>query len=237
MAKKMTDVRRTFEVPSIRFRLATFAVTGTSTLLYRGHKGKLDFGYIKRTPSGAVRIVNPEADSKKRPGQDASDTEWLAAILHKHPDGGYGFPALAFKHAMIMALERHPELAETSLDHARGVFHVVDEFVPLAGEPVLHTSTPQGGTLDGKFSPAEISKRSRSKPGSVIRRARFNQWSTTLRISYNGEIIYPHELAALLLAAGEEIGVGDYRVFIGGKCGRFTTEEVDDHDDNTLNRI
>jgi hypothetical protein len=223
-----------FAVTKIRLRLATFAVTGASTLLYRGHRGKIEFGYIKRAKSGAVRMVHPEAPSRRRPGQDADDREWLDAILHKHPDGGYGFPGLAFKHAMVEALIRHPELAAITAEQARGAFHPADEYVPIIGEPTLHMSTPKGGTLDGKLPPAAVRKRAAAKPGSVIRRAKFSAWSATVRLSYNGEIVYPHELLVMLNAAGREIGVGDYRVFVGGKCGRFSADEADDHDDDTV---
>jgi hypothetical protein len=223
-----------FAVTKIRVRLATFTVTGTSTLLYRGHRGKIQFGYLRRTASGSIRVVNPDAPSKKRPGQDAPDTEWLEAIMPRFPDGTYGFPGLAFKHAMVQALINHPEMAAISPDRATGAFHPADEYVPLQGEPTLHTSTPQGGTLDGKLSPAEIKTRAKVKPGSVIRRAQFTEWGATVRISYNAEVIYPHELLAMLRMAGMEVGVGDYRIFVGGKCGRFTAEEADDHDDDTM---
>lgn len=73
---------------------------------------------------------------------------------------------------------------------------------------------------DENFSDTRMVKIQRNK---VMRtRPRFNQWSVTVPVMYESTIIEEHEVLKAIEAAGERLGLGDYRP----RYGRFVVETV-----------
>jgi hypothetical protein len=52
-------------------------------------------------------------------------------------------------------------------------------------------------------------------------RGEFKDWSCTLRLSYNANVLSPEQIVNLFNVAGYAIGVGEWRPARDGSFGRF----------------
>jgi hypothetical protein len=121
--------------------------------------------------------------------------------LYKTDDGKYGFPAVAFKAAMVGA-GAYCEFKKTYL---RGAFHINCEMVEINGEPTMREDMVRVGmgTADIRY------------------RGEFKQWSATLPITYNARAISVEQILNLIMIAGFAIGIGEWRPERDGNYGRF----------------
>lgn len=129
------------------------------------------------------------------------------ASMYQHPDGGYAFPAAAFRLATIAASRTVRGL---TLVQARMLFVCPQDLVKIEGEPELdmRPARPKMGGADLRY------------------RGIFRQWKTKLEIRYNAEVTTPEQIANLLVRAGECIGIGELRPEKGGNYGRFTLAQT-----------
>jgi hypothetical protein len=109
----------------------------------------------------------------------------------------YGFPASAFKKAMVGAARQFNNISMTEV---RGHFFVLNHFVEIKGTPVkdefwrrIGSKGPGTGTPD------------------IGVRARFDKWDATLQIQYLANVITPESIANLLSVAGFSGGIGEDR--------------------------
>lgn len=131
----------------------------------------------------------------KDPDQDYQDS------LYLHPDGGYGFPSVAFKAAAVRA----GTYADLKMTFLRGAFHIPGEMVKIEGEP-----TPREDMVRIGMGTADIRYR-----------AEFKQWSARIPVHYNARAITAEQLANLFRIAGFSVGVGEWRPERDGSFGRF----------------
>lgn len=112
--------------------------------------------------------------------------------LYVHPDGGYGFPAAAFKEAAVAACRQIDDLDMT---RAKGLFQVLGELVRITGTPRMREDTVRlaAGSTDLRY------------------RAEFPEWSTELTIRYNASVLSLEQLVNLFVIGGFCSGVGDWR--------------------------
>lgn len=130
----------------------------------------------------------------KDPEQDYKDS------LYVHPDGGYGFPAVAFKAAAVRA-GTYSDLKMTFL---RGAFHVLGELVKIDGEPTMREDMVRiAQTADIRY------------------RGEFPEWGTTLDIRFNARAITVPQLGSLFQLAGFAVGIGEWRPEKNGQYGTF----------------
>ena len=124
------------------------------------------------------------------------------ASLYEHPDGGYGFPMVAFKSAAVDACSYVHGLTKVA---ARGAFHLQGEFARIEGEPRMRQDMVRVGmgTADIRF------------------RGEFPEWKTTLNVRMNVDVLSVEQLVNLLNIAGFSIGVGEYRPQKNGSWGMF----------------
>lgn len=136
------------------------------------------------------------AKAAKDPEQDYRDS------MYEIPDGGYGFPCVAFKAAAVSACRFADGMKMTE---ARGAFHVVGELAPLVGEPAMREDMVRVGmgTADIRY------------------RGEFRLWRTTLAIDYNADAISAEQIVNLFNLAGFGVGVGEWRPERDGSYGRF----------------
>lgn len=134
-------------------------------------------------------------------GKDAKDPEAdYRDSLYEHPDGGYGFPSVAFKAAAVRA--------GTYMDHKmtflRGAFHVQGELVKIEGEPSMREDMVRVGmTTDIRY------------------RGQFETWAVDLPVRINAAVLSMEQLAALFHVAGFSVGVGEWRPEKNGQNGTF----------------
>ena len=147
---------------------------------------------------------NVGAKSKKNPQKDYEDS------LYKLSDGkNYGFPAVAFKAAMVRAAKMVDGLAMTDV---RQMVHVLTDdgdLVKINGTPTMREDMVRlaKGVADIRY------------------RGEFRKWDTTLRIQYNADVITADQVANLIYLAGFSVGVGEWRIERGGQFGTFTLVE------------
>jgi hypothetical protein len=125
--------------------------------------------------------------------------------LYVHPDGGYGFPCVAFKSAAVGAC-RFTEGVKMTI--ARGAFHVVGELAKIEGEPTMREDMVRVGmgTADIRY------------------RGEFQTWAVNLLITYNAAAMSVDQIVNLYNLAGFGIGVGEWRPEKDGSYGRFHVE-------------
>jgi len=119
--------------------------------------------------------------------------------------GRYGFPTIAFKASAVDACTQISGIAKTE---ARGAFHIYGELVEIVGKPVMREDMVRigMGTADLRY------------------RGEFRDWSATITITYNANMLSPAQIANLFQVAGFAVGVGEWRPSKDGSNGRF---EVD----------
>lgn len=139
--------------------------------------------------------------AKKRDQKDP-EAEYRASF-YMTSDGGYGFPAVAFKSSMVRAAK----LAGIPMVDARQMFHVEAEdgdLVRIGGEPTMREDTVTVGR------------------GTDLRyRPEFRDWKAYLSIRYNADNISDQQLVDLLGLAGFSVGVGEWRPEKSGQFGMF----------------
>lgn len=135
--------------------------------------------------------------------------EQYEASLYRMDDGSIGFPADAFKKAMIRGAKQLGMVmtdARTSF-FVHGTYCTRDdrELVPITGEvqPREDMVRIAGGTSDIRF------------------RGQIMSWEATLSISYNSSVTSFDHIVNMLQAAGYGVGVGEWRPEKDGIFGRF----------------
>lgn len=150
----------------------------------------------------AKQMMLDKQMKKASKGKEAKDPEQdYRDSLYHLDDGGYGFPAVAFKSAAVGACR----FAEMKMTEARGAFHVVGEMIPLEGEPRMREDMVRVGmgTADIRY------------------RGEFPEWRCTLSVVYNANAISPEQIVNLFNVAGFGVGVGEWRPEKDGSYGRF----------------
>lgn len=132
------------------------------------------------------------------------DEEWKGH-LHLCDDGGYGFPAMAIKEAMVRAAKA----TDMAMVDAKAAFQVLGDangLVPIVGsEPAMRRDFIR---LQGKT-------------GSLTYRAMFKEWEIPLVIKFNQQFITVEQLINLLELAGFSPGIGAWRPECNGTFGTF----------------
>lgn len=137
------------------------------------------------------------------PAREAKDPEQdYEKSLYPHPDGGYGFPAVAFKSAAVDACSH---VAGITKVEARGAFHITGDLVKIDGTP----------------SPREDMVRVGMGTADIRYRGEFRTWRATLELRYNATMLSEEQIVDLFNTAGFAIGVGEWRPERNGSMGMF----------------
>ena len=133
----------------------------------------------------------------KDPEQDYRDS------MYEHPDGGYGFPAVAFKAVAVSACSQIDGMTKVQ---ARGAFHVVGDMVKVDGVPNMREDMVRVGmgTADIRY------------------RGEFKKWKCKLTVRYNARSLSAERIINLFNIAGFAVGVGEYRPEKNGSWGMFS---------------
>lgn len=178
-------------IPKIAIHKMHIKLIGDSALISHAWSDKAKAMMLGKQMGKAKAKKEP-----KDPEQDYQDS------LYPHPDGGYGFPAVAFKAAAVRASTSTDGVKMTE---ARAAFHVDCELVPIDGEP-----TPREDMVRIGMGTADIRYR-----------GEFKEWSVVLPIAYNANALTPEQIVHLFNLAGFGVGVGEWRPQKNGQYGRF----------------
>lgn len=195
-------------LPQMRIHMAELQIVGLSPLIShawseKSKKEMLDKQMKKaKTAKKAKDPCQDYAESmywiSKRPKGKIKDTDIAKAT--------FGFPAVAFKSAAVTACSQVDGITKV---FARGAFHVNlgEELVVIESDepPVMREDMVRiaMGTADLRY------------------RGSFENWKTTLKISYNDSAISLEQIANLFNTAGFSVGIGEWRPEKDGQFGMF----------------
>jgi len=178
-------------LPELELRQVSIRIRGTSPLITHPWSQKAREQMLAKQTKTA---------SKGRLAKDP-EQEYQDSIYH-HPEGGYGFPSVGVKAAMVRA----GTYADLKMTFLRGCFHLAGEWVRIEGEPRKREDMVRVGmgVADIRF------------------RAEFPEWEATLDITFNARAISLEQLTNLVNVAGFAVGIGEWRPERDGQFGRFT---------------
>lgn len=186
-------------VQTLEQTMVDVPLLGTTPLITHKWSAK-----AKRMMLDAQRGVK-RAKEKRDPEAD------YEASIYRTAKGEYGFPAVAFKAAMV----RGGKLAGVKMTDARQLLRVHgvaaedggDELVVIDGEPRMREDMV------------------RVQTSSDLRyRAEFPKWRATLRVGFYPQLIDLSSVLSLIDFGGQTVGVGEWRPERNGQNGTFTID-------------
>lgn len=179
-------------LPKLDIRLLDIVLIGDSPLI------------VHKWSEKAIKQMLDKQMGRATAGKENKDPEEdYRNSLYTHPEGGHGFPSIAFKNAAVSAC--------TSLGKsvtkvaARQAFHVIGELVKIQGEPSMREDMVRvgQGTADIRY------------------RAEFKEWRVHIRVRYNARVLSDEQVINLFNTAGFAVGVGEWRSERDGSFGLF----------------
>lgn len=178
-------------LPAMNLQVIKLTVIGDSPLICHAWSHKAKQQMLDKQMKKAT-----EKKAAKDPEQDYKDS------LYPYPGGGFGFPAVGFKSAVVSACRFAEGVKMTEL---RGALHIVGDMVKIQGDP----------------RPREDMVRVGMGTADIRYRGEFPEWRAQLTIQFNASMISTEQIANLLNIAGFGVGVGEWRPERNGSFGRF----------------
>jgi hypothetical protein len=183
------------KLPPLDIRMVRVRLVGDSSLICHKWSEKAKKAILDKQMG-----VASQGKEAKDPVRDYEES------LYVHPDGGYGFPTIAFKNAAVQAC--------TSLGKsvtkvaARQAFHIVGELAKIEGSPEMREDMVRVGmgTADIRY------------------RGEFKQWAVELVVRFNARVLSAAQIVNLMNTAGFAVGVGEWRSEKDGSHGLFHVE-------------
>lgn len=192
--KRATPEEVVIELPRLEIKMIRIKLAGDSPLICHAWSKKAKEEMLAKQMKKAK-----QAKEAKNPEKDYEES------LYKLPQGGYGFPAVAFKSAAVDACSHIANITKVA---ARGSFHIIGDMVKINGEPQMREDMVRVGmgTADIRY------------------RGEFREWSVEFDVRYNENVISPEQILNLFNTAGFAIGVGEWRPQKDGSFGMFHVE-------------
>ena len=184
VAKVQKEKTKELLIPRPDIQVLRVTVKGTSPLI------------VHKWSTKAQRQIEDKQAKRAKKAREKRDPEAeFRAALYEIGKGKYGFPASAFKHAMIAACRFCQGVPMT---FAKGAFFVMGDILLIKGsKPVMRTDIvrvpPRTGGADLRYRPE------------------FAKWEIDLDIRYNAHLIEPDQIVNLLCIAGYSVGIGESR--------------------------
>lgn len=195
----MAQTTERIELPQLKRTQIEIVLVGDTPLL------------CHRFPEKAKKEMLDKQMGKAKSGREAKNPqEQYESSLYKLPEGGYGFPTIAFKAAAVRAAND----AGIAMTLARRSFHIMGELVTIEGEPHMREDIVR---LGGP-----------SRPTDIRFRGEFSEWRVKLNVVYNAGIISAEQLVNLLQIAGFGVGIGEWRPERNGVHGMFHVATEDE---------
>lgn len=139
--------------------------------------------------------------SKKRPVRDFHQ-EYLDSLYPINDEtGAYGFPAIAFKRAMVGACRQVSNLTMTL---ANRLVFIHGDAMSKGAEVVRIDGVPRSREDMVRLSGAD-------RPADIRYRAEFTEWRASLTVEFNASMISVEGVYNLIQHAGWSEGVGEQR--------------------------
>jgi hypothetical protein len=167
---------------------------------------------VHRFSEKAKRQMLDNMQGRKSPKVAKNPEAEYEAAFYRLADGGYGFPALAFKAATVGGARFYSGVTMTALKQFMFIHGEVGDdgraLTRIEGEPMMREDVVTVG-----------------RNGSDLRyRPQFSTWSATLTVRYVTSALTQGSVLSLIDAGGMGVGVGEWRP---EKDGDFGTYQVD----------
>lgn len=176
----------------LNINLLTFGLKGTTPLICHAWD-----------PKTKQQMLDKQQKKAAQPRAAKNPEEQYNNSLYRTSDGGYGFPAVAFKAAAVRA----GTLAGMKMTETRQMFRILPDdgdLVRIEGEPSMREDMV------------------RVQQSADIRyRGEFKQWSVVLTVQYDADVITEEQIVNLFARAGFAVGVGEWRMEKNGNFGCF----------------
>jgi hypothetical protein len=187
------------DLPELKIQTMRITLIGDSSLICHAWSHKAKSQMLAKQMKQAK-----QGKEAKNPEQDFRDS------LYPHPDGGYGFPAVAFKSAAVDACSHVQGVTKVE---ARGAFHINGELIKIeSAEP-----TPREDMVRIAMGTADIRYR-----------GEFKTWRAEIELRYNVNVLSPAQIVNLFNTAGFAIGIGEWRPQKDGSHGMFHVQREDE---------
>lgn len=181
-------------LPRLNLQIIRLRLVGDSPLICHAWSEKAKREMLDKQMKRAKQAreaKDPQADFEKS--------------LYRHPDGGYGFPSVAFKSAAVDACSSISGITKVE---ARGAFHIIGDMIRIEGEP-----TPREDMVRVGMGTADIRYR-----------GEFRSWAAQIDLRFNANVLSAEQIANLFNTAGFAVGVGEWRPQRDGSFGMFHVE-------------
>lgn len=203
-AAKVTSPERV-EIKTLNIQQVSIRVEGDSPLVMHkwSEKAKKEIldKQMGKTKVGK-QLKDPEYDFWQ--SMYHFDEEQEKHIGHR-PGNRYGFPAVAFKCAMITAVTQVSSMTKVQ---ARQCFYIQSDFKDLV-------------EIHGVPTPREDMVRVGMGTADIRFRGEFTEWYAILKIKFNADVMSPDHIVNLLNLAGFGVGIGEWRSEKDGVLGAF----------------
>lgn len=201
----------TISIPEFKLERYPLHLIGTTPLI------------VHAFPEKARKEMLDRQMKQAKGGRDARDPNAeFEAARYILPDGRDGFPAVGFKAAAVTACTA---LADVTKVAARQAFRIPG--IPMDRPGVLKGSFVRTALVPlvahAPVMREDIVRLSGpSRTAEVRYRPEYSVWGVEIEVLLNPQIISISHLTSMFQAAGEGVGIGDYRAERDGDCGYFT---------------
>lgn len=210
MAKAPTSAKENvaIELPKLDVQMMEVTLIGDAPLVVHAWSMKAKKEMLSKqmkSAKGAKEAKDPKADFEDS--------------LYKLPDGGFGFPSVAFKGAAVTAVTSVSGVTKVA---ARQAFHVLGEAVDV------------DGAFDGVKMRVDLVRIEGGEPRmreDMVRvgmgtadlryRGEFWPWHAKVLVRFNANVLSPAQILNLFNTAGFACGVGEWRPERDGQFGTF----------------
>lgn len=173
-------------------------VDGTSPLMTHNPASMA----IIKSPGKTSNIPSPEDEAEHG--------------TYRLEDGSCAIPGVAFRGSILKAAGAWKKKRSMTMKSVLSHIQIAEELVPLfllSGEPI------KSFAIDRRRAIVQRNGIMRSRP-------RFEEWSTSFTVIYDGDLVEDQEIIKQIAAdAGKRVGVGDFRPERNGWFGRFKVRE------------
>lgn len=211
MARKPTTTNQTtaeISLPPLNLQSMSVTIIGETPLITHAWSQK-----AKQELLGKHLKKAKQARDAKDPNQDYLDS------LYHIEGGGYGFPSVALKDAMVTACTSVSGITKVA---ARQAFRVVGTQALVRGAwPGLTMRQDLVRILGSEPEMREDMVRIGMGTADIRYRAQFWPWYMSFEVGLNANVLSPEQILNLLNVAGFGVGVGEWRSERNGQSGAF----------------
>lgn len=210
MAKAPAKPQKTetaFTLPQLDVQLMEVTLIGDEPLIVHAWSLKakrMMFDKQTKAATAGREAKNPLAD--------------FESSLYRFPDGGYGFPSVAFKAACVTACTSIADITKVA---ARQAFHVMGEGVDISGAFEGLKMRANLARINAKPHMREDMVRVGMEKADLRYRGEFWPWHCKVLVKWNARLLSAPQIMNLFNTAGFAVGVGEWRAEKDGMNGLF----------------